>query len=405
MATFPDVTVSFAYGGSSINDPSGLGMFVLDRSTLGPTGTDVLGSFGWTDLPQDDVLAVTVRQAGDELSSPAPGTATVTLDNATGAYDWINGSQLSLGLPVWIRATWASTTYGWFRGVIDDLDLDAAYGRTVTVSCIDALEVLGRAKLDTIASQFDNDLSGTRVGRILDAADWPTSLRSVDAGLSNLQATTYGDYALPLLAKVTDTEFGVLYVDGDGKVVFGDRLHVYTATRSLSVQATITDVGTDVDMIDLTVSRSRSTVFTSAAVTRDGGTQQTYTDAAAVASQGLRAFSGAAGSQLRSDSDAANLASWIVGRYKHQKDEAQSVRIDATAQGMWATLLPLRLYDRIRIIRDYGPATIDLQLLIQGIEITVTAGATWEWTLTTRNTDVFSPFILDTSTLDSKQLT
>lgn len=404
--SLPTVTVSFAYGGSTVTDPNALGNFVLDVSTLGPSGTDVLGAFGWTQIPQADLRSVSVRQGqADELASPAPGTATVVLDNAAGAYDWLNGSQLALGLPVWIQVSWAGVDYGLFRGTVDDLDLDVGFDvSTVTVSCLDALETLGRAKLATIPSQFDNDLSGTRVGRILDAADWPASLRSIDAGLSNLQATTYGDFALSLLSKAVDTEFGVLYVDGDGRIVFGDRLHVYTATRSLNVQATFSDSGTDVDMIDLAISRNRNTVFTSASITRDGGTEQTHTDTTAADTYGLRNYTGTAGSQLRSDSDASDLASWIVGRYKTPKDEVSSVQIDATTQNMWSTLLPLQLYDRIRVVRDYGPATVDLQLLIQGREIQADAAGLVTITLATRNTDVFSPFILDTSTLDSKQL-
>ena len=404
--SLPTVTVSFAYGGSTVNDPNALGNFVLDTSTLGPSGTDVLGSFGWTQVPQADLQSVSVRQGqADELSSPAPGTATVVLDNSAGAYDWMNGSQLALGLPVWIQVSWAGTDYGWFRGTVDDLDLDAGWDKTVTVSCLDALETLGRAKLDTIVSQFDNDLSGTRVGRILDAADWPTSLRSVDAGLSNVQATTFGDFALPLLVQVVDSEFGVLFVDGDGRINFLDRLHVYTAARSLAVQATLSDVGTDVDMLALSVSRSFDTVFTQATVTRDGGTEQTHTDATAAATYGVRTYSGSAGSQLRSDSDASDLASWIVARYKTPKDEVSSVQVDATTQDMWATLLPLKLYDRIQVSRDYGPQTLTLELLIQGREIQADAAGLVTITFATRNTDVFSPFILDTSTLDSKQLT
>jgi len=107
----------------------------------------------------------------------------------------------------------------------------------------------------------------------------------------------------------------------------------------------------------------------------------------------------------RSDSDASDLASWIVARYKTPKDEVSSVQVDATTQDMWATLLPLKLYDRIQVSRDYGPQTLTLELLIQGREIQADAAGLVTITFATRNTDVFSPFILDTSTLDSKQLT
>lgn len=405
-STLPTVTVSFAYSGSTVNDPNAIGKFILNTSTLGPSGTDVLGSFGWTQIPQADIRSLSIRQGqADELSPPAPGSATIVLDNAAGDYDWINGSQLEVGVPVWVQVSWAGVDYGWFRGTVADLTLDMAFDvPTVTVSCLDALETLGRAKLDTIASQFDNDLTGTRVGRILDAADWPTSMRSLDAGVEHMQATTYGDFGLPLLVACANTEFGVLFCDGDGKINFFDRLHVYTASRSLTVQATFSDSGTDVDMTDLAVARSLSTVFTQASITRDGGAEQVYTDSTAVNSYGIRTFSGSAGSQLRSDTDAADLASWIVGRYKTPKDEVGSIQIDATTQNMWSTLLPLRLYDRIAVSRDYGPHSVSLELLIQGVELSANAAGPVTITFATRNTDVFSPFILNTSTLNSRQL-
>ena len=156
-ASLPTVTVSFAYGGSAVNDPNAIGNFVLNTSTLGPSGTDVLGSFGWTQIPQADLRSISIRQGqADELSPPAPGTATIVLDNATGAYDWINGASLELGVLVMIQVSWAGVDYGWFRGTVDDLTMDVAFDvSTVTVSCVDALETLGRAKLDTIGSQFD----------------------------------------------------------------------------------------------------------------------------------------------------------------------------------------------------------------------------------------------------------
>ena len=50
-----------------------------------------------------------------------------------------------------------------------------------------------------------------------------------------------GASALELMRKTEQTEFGVLYVDGAGVLVFHDRHDAATATRSTVVQAELTD--------------------------------------------------------------------------------------------------------------------------------------------------------------------
>lgn len=401
----PTLSVLVAFGGSTTVDPEE-GYFILGDGLL---GTDVLGDVGWVDVTADTrAISIQGRGQSDEIGSAGPSTCSISLDNVSGDYDPLNtagayAGQVDVGVPVWLQANWAGTDYPLYRGYVDVIDLDAGNGNTVTLSCTDGLETLGRAKIAEITSSFDNDATGARIGRILDAAQWPTSLRSLDTGESNVQATTYGDYALPLIQQVVDSELGLLYVDASGNVVFYDRLHVYTATRSTTVQASLTDSGDDVDMVELTVSMSRATVFNEARLTRDGGTEQVVTDSTSQTAYGLRTFPSSVGTLLRSDADALSMASWLVGRFRDPKVEVSSVRVDATAQGMWADLLPLTIYDRIAVQRDYGPNAISVELLIQGMSVEI-SDAGWVYTLSTRNTDAFSPLVLGTGLLGTGQL-
>jgi len=54
----------------------------------------------------------------------------------------------------------------------------------------------------------------------------------------------------------------------------------------------------------------------------------------------------------------------------------------------------------MRAIRDYGPNTIDVQVVIIGMEQDITQDS-WLFTYNTRNVDAFNPFILNTSQLNT----
>jgi hypothetical protein len=79
--------------------------------------------------------------------------------------------------------------------------------------------------------------STARIGRVLDTAGWPLYLRTLDAGTKTLAAQTdVKEKYLEHLLKVAETELGLLYVDGWGRVVFHDANHRTTAVRSTRVQ-------------------------------------------------------------------------------------------------------------------------------------------------------------------------
>ena len=427
----PEIIIEAAFGSTSTADLDAAGTFILGSSLLG--GTDTLGSVSWVRIT-DDVVSLDIKAGqDDEISGATPGTAVVTVENWSGAYDptvaefvsvgsgvfpaatlfpdttlfpdvtafpdVTGAEQVNVGKPMRIRYRFGSTTYSRFSGQIDEITFDAGFEPTVTFACVDALENLGRARVPAQpVPAFAGERSDQRVGRILNAAGWASSQRVLETGVLTMAATTLGDFALPLLQAVTDTEMGTLLVDPDGKVTFYNRLHVYTATRSTSVQATISDVGTDVDMLQLQVSKSRAKVFNDATVTGPSGADQVASNAVSQAAYGLRSYPGQVGTLAPTDSDALSVASWLVARYKDPHYEVRSVSVDATVQGMWATLLPLRPLDRVRVIRDYGPNTIDTQLLIRGMAETVTP-TSWSLQFSTTNVLDFSPFRLGTSLL------
>lgn len=402
---FPRLVVQIANGGVTPQDPAADG-FVLGRGRL---GVSTLGALVWVDVAAD-VISISINAgASQQAEAASPATVTLTVDNTDGPYDpAVTGCPYDIGQHVRVRAEWAGVLSDLFYGYVDEIVPDYGYAPTVTFSCSDGLALLGRAKVREVPAAFAGDSTGLRVGRVLDEAHWPATLRTLDTGIAVCAADTYGDFALPLIQRVVDSEFGELHIDGAGRVVFSDRLRVYLAARSVNVQATFSDTGSDIDMEGLTGALRRGDLYNQATVTRaaDGAVEQFYEDPASVARYGPITFSGQAGAMLNDDAAAQSLARFIVARFKTPSVRFTDIAVDATVQGMWAQLLPLRRFDRIRAVRNYGPHAIDVQILIEGISHAVTSSPpTWKMTFATRNTDDnFTPFRLGISKLGTGTL-
>jgi len=113
---------------------------------VSPTWTDVTG------YVRDMQIS---RGVNDDWQLVADGSATVTLSNRDRRFDPFNASGPYYGnlLPrrqIRIRATYSGTTYDVFRGFISGWPpewTDAGYDSTVTLSCFDALQLLGSSSL------------------------------------------------------------------------------------------------------------------------------------------------------------------------------------------------------------------------------------------------------------------
>src|SRR6266496_3148957 len=311
----------------------------------------------------------------------------------------IEQGGIDAGTPFKVRAEWPiGTVYDRFTGTLADVSLDLGYDPTVTFTCADGLETLGRAQLPVTAAQYDSDTTGQRIGHLADQANWPTSLRSLDAGYTTLGPTILGDFALNLMRKVEQTEFGLLYVNGSGVLVFYDRHRSATATRSINVQAAFTDTqgASEIEMASLDVAKNRDRLINDVHITRepsptgeDTPLEQVATDQESVTHYG-GTFSMPAqlGLVCRNDYDAKAMAQGLLPWFRDVALRIREVKVEAITQGQWAVLLPLTLLDLISLSRDYGPVTVTAQLLIQALaeEIRFDPDPAWNWTFTMSNT-------------------
>lgn len=90
---------------------------------------------------------------------------------------------------------------------------------------------------------WDEDLPGTRIGRLLDMAGWPAGDRDIDTGSALLGPFSSSGSILEALQEVARAEGGrsMLYINGEGKLVFRGRHDFWTGTAYTTSQATFGD--------------------------------------------------------------------------------------------------------------------------------------------------------------------
>ena len=346
----PTITVEF--------DTSKLGAFVLGISPIG--GTDVLGvgTTVWSAIPSTDIRTLSIRRGRTrEDQAVNPGALSLVLENRTSTYDpdntssiynWDGYSLLSAGLGVRVSATWSSTTYVLYRGYLEQLDVDESLDPIATFQFTDALAWIGRQSLAAIASSYSGDTTSTRLGRILDAALWDSSLRNI-TGSRTMQPTTFGDTALSLGDQIARCEFGRFYADRLGRLT----LLPYESTFSTPSRINFSDARTSgtVEYDTIVTNPGAKYIVNQVTINQATGVSQTYIDGGSQGRFGVYAKSYDA--PLLSNTDASNLATIIAGRYSLPKTRVDHVDFDAIGldSSVWSSLLQTDLGDNCTVQR------------------------------------------------------
>jgi hypothetical protein len=230
-----------------------------------------------------------------------------------------------------------------------------------------------------VATPWNGDTSGTRVGRILDAAGWPSADRSIDSGLAVLQSASLAQAALEALQKVEQTEQGALFVTAGGLVRFIARDSQLKPPYAVP-QATFGDAGTELEFGDLTYLYDDSLIYNEVNVSRSGGTVATARDTTSQARY-LRRSRTIDGLLYQSDSTSLDLANFVLAHYKDPILRVTGMRLEPAAGNAdthFPQVLGRELMDRVTALRrpqNLG-AAITQDTLIEGITHTITA---MEW--------------------------
>jgi hypothetical protein len=335
---------------------------ILGSATEGILGTNTLGSGTLPIEVTNLVSKVSIRRGRNRITSQfEAGTANVTLYDQNG--DWNPTNPASIYYPnlvplrqIIIYATYASQNYFLFSGFITNYDTNFRQGNdelsTVTLRCVDGFKLLAGSGITTILGS-GVQLSGARVNAILDEIDWPISLRDIDAGDSTLQADPGTDRdALQALFNVEQSEFGGIFLDGNGKVNFVSRNNLIEAPAFPIYE--FSDQGTDISYTNAVVALDDTTLINDVTITRLNGTAQNAFDQDSIDKFFLHSGT-RSGILVQTDAEALDQAEGILATRKDPE-----IRIDS---------IQLNLYD------DTNPnkplAGVDIELL-DGVTVTKT---------------------------------
>jgi len=341
---------------------------ILGSATEGILGTNRLGSGTLPVEVTDLVTRVAIRRGRNRITSKFEfGSADVVLYDQNGDWNPMNtaGAYYPNLVPlrqIIIYATYLGVDYYIFSGYITNYDTGFRQGNedvsTVTLRCVDAFKLLAGSAISTVSGAPAGQLSGARVNALLDAVEWPISLRNIDTGQSTLQADPgTSRNVLEALQTVENSEFGGIFVDGESIINFVDRDELIT--RPATSIYNFSDTGSDISYTNAVVAFDDTNLINDVTVTRSGGTAQNVFDQPSIDKyflhSGIRD-----GILVQTDAEALNQAKGILATRKDPE-----VRIDS---------IQLNLYDDTNPNKPLAGVDIDL---LDGITVTKTMpGAT-----------------------------
>jgi hypothetical protein len=214
--------------------------FIIGSPDSGVIGVSRFGSSDVV-IPTVDltpnVYSISIRRGRNIMKDTfEAGTAVVRVLDPTGAFN-----PQSVTSPYYpyltplrklrISATTDTAEHFLFSGYVSDYRYYFPQGQEtayVDIICSDGFRLMQMANVATVADTAAGQDTGTRINKILDDVQWPTSMRSISTGVSTCIADP-GTVRTSLEA-VKNAEFseglGAFYMSPDGTAVFKSRSEV-----------------------------------------------------------------------------------------------------------------------------------------------------------------------------------
>lgn len=318
----------------------------------------------------------------DELGRTEPGTLNMLLDNNDGRFDHTNATSPyypNVKRLRWCRvlATWAGITYPCWAGLIESWEQkwpSMGFDATVDVSAVSVTASLNLT--DLVGTSRPGEFTGTRVQAILDYAG--VTNYDIDTGVVSVAADTFttGTNALQHLQEVENTEGGLLFAEADGTIRFQARRYRATNPSSLVPVGLMADQNRGEDLRysdDASYNYDSAYMWNQAGVTPLGGTEETWTDAAAVAAYFPRRLTESI--QSASQAEALNRAQYLVQRHADPAARLPAVTVLGASHKLgWPILLGLTNSDRLTWQRYAKKKTITQDVYVERVQMGITPG-------------------------------
>ena len=289
MSLPAQISVSFDFtSGATFGYP-----FTIGDAKYGVLGTGTLASTTTPEPTVDlspDVRQISIRRGRNIMRDTyEAGTCTVRVLDPNSYFNPQNTSSPYYGYLTPLRKLRVSGTVGGvgyflFSGYTTDYLYTYPKGQEtgyVDIVCSDAFRLMQQATVTTVASATAGQDTGTRIGKILDQVQFPTSMRTIDTG--NTTCIADPGTARTALDAVKNAEFseqGAFYFNQEGTAVFLNRTNTIKKYGETSIEFNQT---TGIPYTNLVFAFDDKLIINSAGMTRVGGTQQVSENATSIA--------------------------------------------------------------------------------------------------------------------------
>lgn len=364
-----NVSLNFS-SGATFGNPFILGSSMLDFDILAETGATSL----IVDLT-DTTRSISIKR-GRNVNRDVyeAGTCTVRIYDPSGDFNPQNPASPYYGYLTPLRklrisASYSGVQYYLFSGYTTDYIYTYDQAENVSyvdINASDGFRLFNLAAINTVTGQASGQDTGTRINKILDTVDFPTSMRSIDTGNTNTQADpATRRTALAAIQNCETSEQGAFYLDAEGNAVFKNRSDTTSSAGGSPIAFNQTG---GIPYKNLKFAFDDKLIVNQANVTRIGGTTQTDTNATSVSTYFPHSvtFSDLV---AQTDADCLDIAKIFVATRA-----TTTIRIDEMSIDLYdpnvpaATILNMDYFTNV-LISNIQPdgTTITKNLQIQGV--------------------------------------
>jgi hypothetical protein len=370
--------------------------------TIGDPSNGILGVNVLADAASDvvDLSSQTVKvdiQRGRNILADRfeVGNCTVRVIDTDGAFNPQNVDSPYYGklqplrkLRISATVTATGQTYYLFSGYTSAYKYTFPTGQElgyVDIVCQDAFRLFNMAGVSDVAGSNAGDYTGQRVGQILNTVSWPNSMRSIETGLTTcIDDPSTQRSVLSALQTVENSEYGALFIDPAGDVVFYDRDTTIAMAGGTPVEFAQDSSG--INYASVAYAFDDKQVVNNVTATRYGGTKQSHTDTESINQYFIHTIN-YPDLVCETDADALNIAKAYVASHKDTSIRIDSLSLDLNytdyTDGVTAAL-SLDYFDPVKITNTTATgSTIVKQLQVMGVKHAITP-RTWVTTLTTQ---------------------
>jgi hypothetical protein len=392
----PTLVCTFDFSsGAVFGYPFIIGEGLLGFNTLADAAADIV------DI-SDQVNKVTIRRGYNLLQEQfQAGTATVRVLDQNGDWNPTNPASPYYGKLVPLRKVRISADSNFlFSGYTVaynytwDKEQNIGY---VDIELSDAFRLFNMANITTVTGGTAGQTTGTRITAILDTIGFPSSMRSIAAGSTTVQADPgTARTSLQAIQNMEFSEQGAFFIAPSGNAEFLSRA---TIQAKSGVNPTFfSNDGTGITYRSLVTALDDKLIINTTSITRAGGTAQTASNTASQIKYFPHSYT-ATDLLVQTDAQALDIAQAYTATRAETTLRVDALTLDLNTAGYTAgttAALTLDFFDTIRV-KNVGQdgTVIDKTLQCMGVTHEITP-ATWNTTFVTSE-PIIDSFIIGSS--------